>query len=131
MAYSDLPPYRGHDLPVYHGRSSTGGGDIPVTTLDAVHERWTAEHDGHSLAFVKIDVEGMELDVLSGARDVLERLHPPLFVEAVTPTRFNELDAFLGGFGYRCLGRLARTPVYHFHFRPDAPRSGCARGRIA
>lgn len=31
--------------------------------------------------FMKIDVEGMELDVLAGAEKTIEKFHPPIFVE--------------------------------------------------
>jgi FkbM family methyltransferase len=35
-----------------------------------------------SCALIKIDVEGMEPDVLEGARETIKRLHPVLYVEA-------------------------------------------------
>ena len=49
------------------------GEEITVTTLDA--------YKFERLDFVKIDVEGMELDVLKGAVETIERCRPVIFVE--------------------------------------------------
>lgn len=48
------------------------GGDIPVGTLD--------EEVAHA-DFIKIDVEGMELDVLRGGARLIERARPVVFFE--------------------------------------------------
>jgi FkbM family methyltransferase len=56
------------------------GGDFPCLPLDDL----TFEGE---IGFIKIDVEGMELDVLSGARKLLERHRPVLYVEV---NRVNE-----------------------------------------
>jgi FkbM family methyltransferase len=47
---------------------------VPTARLDAVVE--------HDVAFVKIDVEGHELNVLNGATDLVERCQPVFLVEA-------------------------------------------------
>lgn len=47
---------------------------VPVARLDAVVQ--------DDVAFVKIDVEGHELNVLNGATGILERSHPIFLVEA-------------------------------------------------
>jgi hypothetical protein len=70
---------------------------------------------------IKIDVEGAELQAIRGAREVLSRNSPMLFV-AVHPdamrllgTSPSELVEYLGKFGYvgRHLdGRLATEPVF-------------------
>jgi FkbM family methyltransferase len=48
---------------------------------------------------IKIDVEGMELEVLRGAAKSIERSKPILFVEAIKVDK-DELRAALEGFGY-------------------------------
>jgi FkbM family methyltransferase len=66
--------------------ASNSGGDrvmadgtirVPVSTLD----RFVRDAALDRLDLVKIDVEGYELHVLRGARDVLNRFRPVLFVE--------------------------------------------------
>jgi FkbM family methyltransferase len=83
-------------------RSSGPAIDVPVTTLDAAFEA-----RAHPPALVKIDVEGMELEVLRGARGLLGAQDAPLVVlEAHVPhfgaagTSYAALRSFLGEFGY-------------------------------
>lgn len=76
--------------------------EVAMTTLDTfVRERLLDRVD-----FIKCDVEGAELLVFKGAREVLESFHPPILLE-IEPRhteRFGyapeELDAFLRSFGY-------------------------------
>lgn len=53
------------------------------------------------LDFLKIDVEGMELDVLKGAEETIERLQPMLYFENDRADRSPELLAWVLGKGYR------------------------------
>ncbi len=65
----------------------TGTHQIKIITLDDfVHERAISKLD-----FVKIDVEGMELDVMQGAAETLRRFHPMLYFE--TLPRYTESGA--------------------------------------
>lgn len=93
------------------GRAVVGGGDILFTTLDA-------ELECDSVAFVKIDVEGGELDVLRGASSLLQEQRPNLFIECATPAALAEIRSFLAPFGYQPIVRWATTPVYHFAHEP-------------
>ena len=52
------------------------------------------------LDFVKIDVEGMELEVLEGARNSIERQRPVLLIESIKVDN-TELSRILRGAGYR------------------------------
>lgn len=52
--------------------------------------------------FIKIDVEGMECDVLTGAANTIERCQPILWVEHVK-SEASELAAVLAEFGYRSI----------------------------
>ena len=81
--------------PRWEGQQWTETVDVPVTTLDALVER-------HGVpAFVKIDVEGLELDVLQG----LTRALPALSFEFTTIQR--DVAA-------RCIDRLAALGDYGF-----------------
>jgi FkbM family methyltransferase len=61
----------------YGDISAQGTEDVAVRTLDDV----AAEGTFGKVAAIKIDVEGMELDVLQGARALLARDHPALVIE--------------------------------------------------
>lgn len=58
---------------------------VSVTTLDS----WVSVHGVSKVDLVKIDVEGLEHEVIEGARDVLQRLRPHLFVEIFGGERSN------------------------------------------
>lgn len=88
-----------------------GAGDIMVTTLDRI-----APPD---VSLVKIDVEGMELAVLRGGIDLLKAQHPDLVIEAGTPEAFTEHCAFLKPLGYLPISRWARTPTWHYAWKPS------------
>lgn len=71
--------------------ASTGAGMITVD--DAVQE-----HDLAGIAFIKIDTDGSDYDVLQGAAQTLQAEHPVVVVEM---TRHQlEIYRFLQGFGY-------------------------------
>jgi FkbM family methyltransferase len=69
------------------------GVEVPRTTLD----RLAREHGFP--AFVKIDVEGAEIDVLRGGADVL-RHRPLLLIEAHSQSLAEEVTHILGAHGY-------------------------------
>jgi FkbM family methyltransferase len=64
---------------------------VPAVALDSLE--WDR------LDFIKIDVEGMEADVLRGARACIERFHPSILLEVIKSDR-PELRAMLEGWGY-------------------------------
>lgn len=49
---------------------------VPISPLDLIAANWT------KLDFVKIDVEGFEVEVLRGARETFGRLKPDLLIES-------------------------------------------------
>ncbi len=87
---------------VLHWREDTGnrgngslmnesGVDVEVDTLDHV----LSESGVRAVSFIKIDVEGMELDVLRGAVETLKRARPVVYFETLSPFRNRRgYDAF-------------------------------------
>ena len=85
--------------------SEKGTHQIPVITLDG----FVRERPLDRVNFVKIDVEGMELQVMRGARELLRKFHPALYFETlpryVNTTKgaaFAEVRKLLEGeYGYK------------------------------
>jgi len=92
-----------------HSTAVPGELPVAVTTLDAA----VAWQGWKRVDFIKIDVEGMELEVLRGARDTLESLRPLVLFETLEIFRpghmaingiadvFAEIEGFLRGLNYR------------------------------
>lgn len=57
---------------------ANGAETVPVTTIDA----YAREHDLPSVDFIKMDVEGAELDILKGAKTSIARYKPILALSA-------------------------------------------------
>lgn len=77
-----------------------GSHRIPVDTLD----NFVREHDLDGLDFIKIDVEGMELDVMQGGKQSLLRFRPMLYFETLarygdvhSGSNFQLIESFLTG----------------------------------
>lgn len=68
-----------------------------------------------AVAVIKIDVEGMEVDVLRGATRILEQYHPVIFAEAHSIEHRQEIADYLARFGYVRTGRVFNSsPTYEF-----------------
>lgn len=86
--------FGGLELGVKDVRTGASKGEnVPRETLDS----WGLPR----VDFVKIDVEGMELDVLRGARETITVCRPVLAVEADREQQVDALVAFLRDAGYR------------------------------
>jgi FkbM family methyltransferase len=67
---------------------------VPLVTLDRLFARL------EQLRLLKVDVEGMELDVLLGARELIGRTRPLLYVENDRAGKAEALVAHLRSLGY-------------------------------
>ncbi|MEO7997555.1 MAG: FkbM family methyltransferase [Gemmatimonadaceae bacterium] len=95
---------------------ASGGTAIPVITFDAAVE----EHAFGHVNFIKIDVEGMEYEVLLGARKTLEESQPVMYFETMTQ---NE-DA-RGSPQFALIEQLLKPMGYHLF---DVKRDGQLTG---
>lgn len=108
---------------VVPARAGAGGPTVPVDTLDRLLAGVGAPV-ADDVRLVKLDIEGMELEALEGARHLLEAQRPDLVVEAAGDVEHAGLRAFLSGYGYREIARFCSTPTYHF----SDPRRAWPRG---
>lgn len=61
---------------------------------------------------IKIDAEGMDIDVLRGARATIDRDRPVLSCEVSDPQDLDLLDEFVADIGYTYLSKFNATPTY-------------------
>jgi hypothetical protein len=86
-----------------------GSGEIvPLTTIDAEVERARLT----DVALIKIDVEGAELDVLDGARDVVAKHKPLICIEVHDARRLASVLARISKAGYWIVDCLGYSPTY-------------------
>ena len=99
-----------HNMGMCKITSSTNG-EIEVIQID----EYVAENPGMpGVTMIKIDVEGMDLEVLKGAEKTISKYRPHLFVEAATKEELDALDAHLSSRGYKQLGVFNATPTYYY-----------------
>jgi FkbM family methyltransferase len=67
------------------------------------------------VSVMKIDVEGMEVDVILGAQALIKRERPVIFAEANTGDFLESLDRTLADIGYGRTGRVWNaSPTYEY-----------------
>lgn len=84
-------------------------GDVEIDSLDNI---LLSSID--SVDLIKIDVEGMELDVLQGSRQILQKFKPDLCIEANTEIAFNKTLELLSKYNYKFVKQFKWTPTYLF-----------------
>ena len=102
---------------------TAAGKRVPLVTLD--------NFPMARLDFIKMDIEGMELEALNGAVQTLTKHRPILSLEHIK-ARPGSLQAFLEGLGYRCFTLDFHVVAVH----PDDPSldavaKGLGAGRSA
>ncbi|HET9645918.1 MAG TPA: FkbM family methyltransferase, partial [Burkholderiaceae bacterium] len=88
-------------------RIEVGQGGIQVCALDSLRFEQTVK-------LIKIDVEGMELDVLTGAAELLRSDRPVLYVECGTEAEFRGVSAWLDNASYSYWDTFNATPTHLF-----------------
>ncbi|MBI3446804.1 MAG: FkbM family methyltransferase [Magnetospirillum sp.] len=66
------------------------------------------------LDVVKIDVEGMEREVIEGSSGLLSRFQPDLYVEVLDDDRLGGIERILEPFGYTRIRRHCGNPTWEF-----------------
>jgi len=84
-----------------------GSGDIEVVPLDALPP-------AGAVRAVKIDVEGMELEVLKGGVELIRRDKPLLYLECQSEDAYRQIVAFLAPLGYHHVDVFNATPTHLF-----------------
>lgn len=89
---------------VYYGEKNNIGGlgigmssiygtyDVPVVTIDS--------YGFNDVGFMKIDVEGYELEVLKGADETIKRCRPIMYIEDDRVAKSTELRSHIRSLGY-------------------------------
>lgn len=93
---------------------NTDSDSIIVTTIDNIIESLENKLKSKQISFIKIDIEGMELEALKGATNLLEKHHPQLAIELISLESLSAVKAFLKNFGYIDVGKFCSAPTYHF-----------------
>lgn len=105
-------------------------GEVNVTTID---ERVRTHGGGLPVRVIKLDVEGMEPQALTGAWSTIVRDRPELFMELWEDDVLDQITHFLGPLGYVLVERFNVAPTYHFsasgrypvtYTKPPQPSSG-------
>lgn len=81
----------------------TYGEEVDVTTIDSMKLS--------SCRLIKIDVEGMELNVLRGARETIKKLKPVLYVEIDRAEKTKEIISYVDKLGYDMY--MNEVPLYN------------------
>jgi FkbM family methyltransferase len=105
-----LDPAIGHNFGGVSISHQNSGEQVPVRTIDSLNL--------DRCRLIKVDVEGMECEVLEGARETIMRLRPILYVENDREENSHRLIALIQSYGYKLWWHL--PPLYNpENFRGD------------
>lgn len=88
--------------------------EVPLSTLDAE----LADHM-NAVSIIKLDLEGMELDALRGARSLINESLPVIAVECFTRSLYQKIKEFLADFDYFAIDSTNATPTFIFLTRKN------------
>jgi FkbM family methyltransferase len=94
----------------------------PTVRLERLDDVWRRSGSPR-VSMLKIDVEGGELGVLEGARELVEAMHPVILLEAADPAVSTTLSEWLELFHYTRRSEPGFQPWNHL-FVPTASHSG-------
>lgn len=77
-----------------------GNGKVIQVNVKRLDDIWN-ERGRPMISFIKMDVEGAEVEVIKGAGEMLAQCHPTMLIEANTPQHLAKLMEALQPFGYR------------------------------
>ncbi|HBR28758.1 MAG TPA: hypothetical protein DD789_04855 [Firmicutes bacterium] len=83
-------------------------GEIAIDTLDNILKK-----EKGRIGLIKIDVEGMDLEVLQGAVNTINLFKPVICIEALTPKRLEEITKFLKP-GYEIVKKYSDTYIFRW-----------------
>ncbi len=98
-------------------QTSIGRLTVPMASLDNL----SAQKKIPTPDFIKLDVEGAELLVLQGAKELLRKTHPVWLIECHTPTLAVQCAEFLRDSGYGSLRILEADCEYTPKVAPALP----------
>lgn len=93
--------------------------DVPVSTLDAELADCL-----DAVSIIKLDLEGMELAALKGAKNVIEKSLPVIAVECFTRSMFQEIKNYLSEMDYFVIDSTNATPTFIFLTRRNPQHMG-------
>lgn len=92
------------------GAPTEHSSDVKLTSID----EFLLQCSNASIAAIKIDVEGYEPRVLSGAKNTLEKQRPSVFAEAQNASSFESIQEIMEQTGYQAVHVMGATPMWHF-----------------
>lgn len=95
--------------------SIQGATMVKVTTIDRILENHINNCNNMiNVGLLKLDIEGMELAALKGAKHTIKLYKPEILVEAQTKAHLDAINNYLADFGYKIISCWGYTPMYHF-----------------
>lgn len=85
--------------------------DNPIDVVSLDDLEWST---GGVIKAIKIDVEGMELDVLHGAEQLILSQRPYLYVECQSYDQYQSVQSYLKKLGYEYMETFNATPTHLF-----------------
>lgn len=95
-----LNPAKGHNFGGFNISNHNTGEEVPVQIVDSLNL--------NRCRLIKVDVEGMECEVLEGARNTIARLRPVLYVENDRAENSQRLIALIQSLNYKLWWHLPR-----------------------
>ena len=96
--------------------------DVPIASVDELCAGILPEFK-FSKVLVKIDVEGMELEVFSGCEGLIQAYRPVFLIEWKPINqileKFNQLDRFLSEYSYKLQVIPSTSRLHHSEFDPN------------